>query len=294
MNLFHYLALTRPANVITAISDILAGVTIAGALNFSPIPVIPIVYLCLATVGLYAGGIVFNDVFDLEMDKVERPERAIPSGRISLKNAVIFGTVLFALGVFSASRVSSGSAFIAIAIASFALLYDKFAKHHLIAGPLTMGLCRGFNLLLGMSVLANSTLPELWMISFIPVVFIAAITLTSQGEVFGNNKLSVIFALVLDILVAATLLFLAFKGIMHLETVLPFLVLWIGINFYAKMKAIRFNEPKNIMNAVKMGVLSLIPLNASYVAGFSNWTFGLAVLLLLPVSIFLAKKFAVT
>jgi 4-hydroxybenzoate polyprenyltransferase len=43
-----------------------------------------------------------------------------------------------------------------------------------------------------------------------------------------------------------------------------------------------------------MGVLSLIPLNASYVAGFSNWKYGLAVLCLLPVSILLAKKFSVT
>ena len=46
--------------------------------------------------------------------------------------------------------------------------------------------------------------------------------------------------------------------------------------------------------AVKMGVLSLIPLNASYVAGFGHWTLGLLVLLLLPISLGLAKRFAVT
>jgi hypothetical protein len=159
---------------------------------------------------------------------------------------------------------------------------------------LTMGFCRGLNLILGMSVLANNILPEFWYISFLPIVFIAAITLTSQREVLGNNKLSVIFALILDLIVAGTIVLMAKSGIMNFWNVLPFVALWLLINLVAKSKAIRQNEPKNIMKAVKMGVLSLIPLNASYVAGFGDWKFGMAVLLLLPISIFLAKKFAVT
>ena len=294
MRLFYYLALTRPANVITAISDIIAGVAVAGALNLSPISLVPIIYLILATSCLYAGGIVFNDVFDLEIDKIERPERIIPSGKLTKRQAIIFGSSLLIVAIILAFLVSPLSGVTAIAIAFFALLYDKFAKHQLILGPLTMGLCRGLNLLLGMSVLAKNALPEFWYIAFLPIVFIAAITLTSQGEVFGNNKLSVSFALVLDIIVASTIVLLAKAGLMNLYFVIPFVVLWFLINLFAKSKAIMQNEPKNVMNAVKMGVLSLIPLNASYVAGFSDWKFGITVLLLLPVSIFLAKKFAVT
>lgn len=294
MKLFYYLALTRPANVITAVSDIAAGVAIAGAFALSPFPWVSFLLLALATSGLYAGGIVFNDVFDLELDKIERPERIIPSGKLTSSQAIFFGMALFIAAIFFASLVSIQSGVIAALVALCAVLYDKFAKHHIVAGPLTMGLCRGLNLTLGMTILANGQLPDMWMMAFIPIVFIAAITLTSQGEVLGNNKLSVTFALVLDLLVAATIFVLAFKGIMNLWMVLPFILLWIGINFSAKFKAIRHNEPKNIMNAVKMGVLSLIPLNASYVAGFSDWKYGLAVLCLLPISIFLAKKFAVT
>jgi hypothetical protein len=294
MKLFYYLVLTRPANVITAISDILAGVAIVGILDSSSQSNLNIILLCLATAGLYAGGIVFNDIFDLETDKTERPERVIPSGKLSLKEALVFGFILFLFGISFALNVSYLSGFIASCIAAFALIYDKFAKHHILAGPLTMGLCRGLNLLLGMSVLANNILPEFWMMAFIPIIFIAAITLTSQGEVLGNNKLSVSFALFLDFSVVIIILFLANKGLMSLWSVLPFVTLWFGINFIAKFKAIKKNEPKYIMNAVKMGVLSLIPLNASYVAGFSDWRYGIAVLLLLPISILLARKFSVT
>ncbi|MFT5885564.1 MAG: heme O synthase-like polyprenyltransferase [Arcticibacterium sp.] len=294
MKLFYYLVLTRPANVITAVSDILAGVAIVGILDSSAQSKLNIILLCIATAGLYAGGIVFNDIFDLETDKKERPERIIPSGKVSQKEALVFGLILFLFGISLAFKVSYLSGFIATGIVTFALIYDKYAKHHILAGPLIMGLCRGLNLLLGMSVLANNVLPEFWMMAFIPIIFIAAITLTSQGEVLGKNKISVIFALFLDFLVVSIILFLANKGLMSLWSVIPFVTLWFGINFFAKFKAIKKNESKYIMNAVKMGVLSLIPLNASYVAGFSDWRYGIAVLLLLPISILLARKFSVT
>ncbi len=296
MRLYYFLVLTRPANVVTAISDILAGVAIAGALStpYGEWSLSPIVWLVLSTIGLYAGGIVFNDVFDLKIDQTERPERPIPSGKVSAKQASIFGATLLVFGIIFAAQVSIMCAVIATATAIAALVYDKYAKHHLVAGPLTMGLCRGLNLLLGMSIFSTGQLPELWMISFIPIVFIAAITLTSRGEVLGNNQLSITFALTLDVLVAGTLLALGWYGLMDFWTVAPFITLWLAMNFSAKLKAIVKNEPRYIMKAVKMGVISLIPLNASYVAGFSNWIAGLAVLLLLPVSLVLAKKFAVT
>lgn len=295
MRLFPFLVLMRPANIVTAISDIVAGVAIAGVLSsgLSSIQISDFVYLVLSTIGLYGGGIVFNDIFDFEIDKIERPERPIPSGKVTYRQAVFLGSILLLFGVGFASLVSIVSMLIAIAIVIAALVYDKYAKHHIIAGPLNMGVCRGLNLLLGMSILSGQ-LPEFWMICFIPIVFIAAITLTSQGEVLGNNKMSITFALSLDLIVAGVIILLAWNDIMNFWIVLPFVFLWVAMNLSAKLKAITTNEPKFIMRAVKMGVLSLIPLNASYVAGFSNWTYGLAVLLLLPISIILSKRFAVT
>ena len=40
------------------------------------------IFIGLSTIGFYGGGIVFNDIFDLELDKIERPERVIPSGKV--------------------------------------------------------------------------------------------------------------------------------------------------------------------------------------------------------------------
>lgn len=292
MQLFSTLQLMRPANIVTAIADILAGMVIAGVL----IPVTwnsDALFLIISTFGLYSGGIVFNDVFDIEQDKINRPERVIPSGRVSLRQAKILGIFLLSLGVLAAFQVSNYSGAIAITIAVFALIYDKWAKHNAVFGPLFMGLCRAFNLILGMSIV-----PELdknyLLIGFIPLIFIAAITLTAQNESKGNNKKSIGIAMFLDGLIVIGFLLMWQYLNYDIQNGVLFLALWYGVNFWAKRKALKVNEPKNIMKAVKFGVLSLIPLNACYVAGFSTVLMGVAVLALLPISLYLSKKFPVT
>lgn len=74
-----FLELVRIPNAFTAIADCLAGYFIVSS-NLNP-PVLA----CLVSGCLYSGGIVFNDYFDYEIDKKERPERVLPSGRISKK-----------------------------------------------------------------------------------------------------------------------------------------------------------------------------------------------------------------
>ena len=290
------LLIVRPANIITAIADILAGVAIAGFLAFDAFSsevILKIVLLGIATIGLYGGGIVFNDVFDIEQDKINRPERVIPSGKLSLKQATNLGLALFSMGIIAAFCVSSFSGYIAIAIMCSALLYDKYGKHHTFFGPINMGLCRGLNLILGMSIATNLE-PNYFVIGVLPVLFISAITLTAQKETKGKNKMAIALAMVLDASIVLGFWLISQYFNFSIKNALIFLLFWYGINAFAKLGAIIKNNPKSIMKAVKIGILSLIPLNASYVAGFSSITMAILVLCLLPISLFLSKKFAVT
>ena len=150
--LIGYLRLTRPANIVTAIADILAGIAIAYAGTLFVLPEKQsIILLILSTACLYGGGVVLNDVFDADLDKIERPERPIPSGLISKRSAAALGIILLLLGIlfaaFSHHNLLSISTVIAIVIALAATTYDKWAKHNAFLGPLTMGFCRGMNLL---------------------------------------------------------------------------------------------------------------------------------------------------
>ena len=110
----------RPANIVTSIADVLAGIAISGYL-LQPflfnLQLQNILLLCLSTVGLYGGGVVFNDVFDAELDKIERPERAIPSGRVTIKEATLLGIILLMIGISTSFLVNIFSGSIATAIA---------------------------------------------------------------------------------------------------------------------------------------------------------------------------------
>ena len=297
--LLAYLRLTRPANIVTAISDIWAGFAIAGATAFllagqTEEYLAPFLWLTLATVGLYGGGVAFNDVFDAELDKVERPERPIPSGQVSLRRAILLALSLLLMGIIAGFKVSYWSGELAIFVAAFAVLYDAWGKHQKIFGPINMGLCRSGNLLLGMSVIPES-IGDYWYVALIPLAYISAITMISRGEVHGQNKLALQagFGLYLLILVSILTISLRENG-MGAWQVIPLIVLFGYMILPPLWKAMQRQEPALIGKAVKAGVIALIVMNAALAAAFAGIWIGLAILPLLPLSLWLAKKFAVT
>jgi 4-hydroxybenzoate polyprenyltransferase len=282
--------LTRPANVVTALSDIMAGLAIVGfVFGRLDYQFFPALFLGISSMCLYAGGVVFNDVFDHELDRTERPERALPSGRIKRSEAIFGGILLLSLGIFLAFWQSRLSGIVAVFITLFALFYDWKGKHMRIFGPINMGLCRAFNLLLGMSVYELGVLEHVPVIA-IPLIYIAAITLVSRGEVHGGKAITLYFAGFLFLIVHASQLFFAEK----VEFALVFVLAHFILIFRKLRVAIENPVGKNIGLTVKTGVLTLILMNAAWVASSGQWIVALFVLALLPVSLGLAKKFAVT
>lgn len=289
--------LARPANLPTAAADILAGVAIAlylkniEVLKFLGDQSADILSLVFSSIALYAGGVIFNDVFDAELDAVERPERAIPSGLVPKREAVYFGIILMLIGIILAFECSLMSGLISIALTIAILTYDAYFKQFSFSGPLNMGICRGLNLLMGMSILG---MLSHWYISIVPVVYIFAITLISRGEVHGNNKKHIVWAGILYAIVILSIALVVMQQKDNLIVLLPFLILFGFLIFKPLVKAFKENSPSNIKKAVMSGVLSLVVMNACWVAGFSDWYLALAVLLLLPLSMLLSKLFAVT
>ncbi len=297
-NAMPFLRLCRPANLPTAAADIIAGMSLSGmfATNggsfqatfeniYTPL------FLIAASVLLYAGGVVLNDVFDFEIDKVERPERPIPKGLVTQKQGTIFGFSLLGFGIVLAFLVNQNSGFVALILAASIVLYDAIAKKHKFFGPLNMGVCRGLNLLLGISVMG--LFPNAHY-TIIPIIFIAAVTSISRGEVHGGNKNNILLAIFLYLTVIfCVIYFNQSENNMH-SFYWTFLLLFAVMVFTPLFKAYSDNSPKNIKKAVVAGVLSLILLDAAIAAGHSNWLIGLLLVLLLPLSIFLSKIFSVT
>jgi 4-hydroxybenzoate polyprenyltransferase len=280
--------LVRPANVVTAYADILAGFATAPGAPAAALP-----YLLVATTGLYGGGVALNDVFDAKLDTLERPERPIPSGSVSLTVAAVFGAALLAGGILLAWRWSALSGLFAFATAAAALLYDAAGKHHAVLGPINMGLCRALNLLVGATA-AGHIAGIQWLVAAVPLCYIAGITALSRGEVKGGTRAAaristawLITSLVLVLTAAAVegpraAWCIPFIAALLVRIVRPFRSAFVSLS------------PAAIRNAVRTGVLSLILLDASLAALFAGPWYAVGILLLYFPAMLLAKLFAVT
>lgn len=283
-----YLELLRPPNVVTAVADVLAGYAVAGRWHGSRLP-----FLLGATACLYAGGVVLNDYFDRAVDAAERPERPIPSGRVPAGVAGTLGSGLLVAGVvlaFAATRAAGG---VAIALAACVLVYDAWAKRHAFVGPLTMGVCRGLNLVLGMAAVPSAAADH-WSLALLSVAYIAAVTMVSRGEVHGGRRAvaAIAVAAVGGVVVALAVVALRSDGSAIPALVLTAALAWrVGPRFVAV-----YGDPRPVVirRAVQTGVLSLVLLDAALSAAYAGPVYAAIVLATALVAGSLARLFSVT
>lgn len=274
----------------TALADVLAGAALAGAADPGPLA-----WLLGATACLYAGGIVLNDVFDRDIDRVERPERPIPSGRISTATAGTLGAALLATGIGLAAVANATAGVVGAAVALAVLLYDAASKRHPFVGPLNMGLCRGLNLLLGVASVPVA-LATAWPYGGLALAYIAGVTVLSRGEVAGGRRPVALVALALVSLVVLLVAGLAVRSLPGrpglIAIALVALLAWRVLPAF--LAAARQPAPATIRNAVKRGVLSLVLLNAALAAQAGELGYAAAVLVVGIAASNLARVFAVT
>ena len=181
--LLAYVRLFRLPNVFTAIADVLMGyLFVRPSLD-------PPQYSALLLLGsalMYTAGMVLNDVFDIEVDRVERPERPLPSGRIAVGWARWLGFEMLlagaALGVLVGVIVRDPRpAVVAVMLAALIVLYNRVLKSTFF-GPIAMGGCRFLNVLLGMSVATEAWGGANYLIAAGIGIYIIGVSWFARGE----------------------------------------------------------------------------------------------------------------
>lgn len=288
-----YLELIRFPNLFTAMADIVAGAWVAVGLSSGSPLSLELVALLFSSAALYAMGIVMNDYFDFELDCKERPERPLPSGKISRSSALSLGVALGLAGMGLAALVNGISLFIAVVIVGCALLYDRYTKHSVIAGPLTMGICRGLNLLLGVSLVAEQVAPYWWLSGF-GFLYIFSVTTMSQGETgdgtYPNRVRLMTITLCVCALGSAFLIHLSPYAVSSLLAV----VLFLGWTFSAVGPALRMPTAELIRKAVGRCIVGLPLLDAAVATPFGGWAAFGSVMVFLLLGTFFSRLFAVT
>lgn len=148
MNMNPYIEILRPGNASMGAISIILVALIDKTIS------IPVILAMLAVFFETSAGNVINDYFDYNIDLINKPERPIPSGRISLKNGKRYGYLLFALGTvcgFLISFLTQNWVPFAIVLLTDVILYlyAYKLKSSPFVGNLTVGFMTGFGFVFG-------------------------------------------------------------------------------------------------------------------------------------------------
>jgi 4-hydroxybenzoate polyprenyltransferase len=295
-----YLLLVRLPNTFTVPSNILAGyfaVILPSYANVSHLAI-----LILSSLLLYLSGIVFNDYFDIEEDRKERPFRPLPSGKVTKQKAFIIAAASMLAGNILVFAVGATSVVISIILSVTIIAYNYRLKHT-ITGPFIMGAARFLNVFLGASpafpalLFSNNNILilRIMLVSVSVFLYVIAISILSRMEIGATRSIQTVMCPFFIVFAVITMiLFAGLVGIFKINLVVS-LTLFAGtVIITFKQTIFKDYSSTGIQKAIKIMVLSIIILDSVFVSGTAGLYYGLATLLLIIPSIVLARKLYVT
>ncbi|GAA0393063.1 UbiA family prenyltransferase [Microbispora corallina] len=273
--------LVRAPAALSVPGDVVAGAAAGGALGRRTAG------LACSSICLYWAGMAANDWADRHLDAVERPERPIPSGRVSANQALGTAAALTVAGLAVAGLTGGRRALtVAAPLAAAIWAYDLAAKSTP-AGPLTMALCRGLDVLLGATPgsSAVAALPSALTIA----AHTYLLTALSHGEVSGTDPRLPAATLAGTVaLTAATV-----RG--SAGAAQPALAGWYAAQFgLPQARAVADPSAMRVREAVNAGIVGLPALQGALAARGGAPRVALALAAVVPLARRLVRKISAT
>jgi 4-hydroxybenzoate polyprenyltransferase len=231
-----------------------------------------------------------NDAWDAPLDTLERPERPIPSGRITRATAFWIAGACFVLCVALAALAGRRTLFVALLLVAAIVVYDGFAKVSS-AGPASMALCRGLNVGLGVAAGAvglTSIGPAAVLFSYVLVITVVSRFEVMEAPVSIVRGAAVAFAALLALSAVLLIAWWGRPGGAGL-VFLALLGLWLALPLRA---ALAEPVPRRIIGVIKASVLGIIFLDAAFAGAAHGVALGLLVAALFIPAWVLGRRFA--
>ena len=145
--------LTRPVNVLITFISVWIAAMLSVAVN--QLDYIAVFFGALAAGLIAAGGNIHNDILDIEIDKINRPERPLPKKDISVRTALIFTIVFIVIGIEIGIYLGLIEFLITLTAAALLFLYNRWLKMTVLWGNIAISMLTALAFIFG-GVLAGN------------------------------------------------------------------------------------------------------------------------------------------
>lgn len=185
MNLSGAFKLTRPVNVLITATTVWIAALLSE--SFSELNHLPVLLGSVAAGLIAAFGNIHNDILDREIDQVNRPDRSIPSGKVSGKTAGTMGLLFVVIGNLLGAALDLSSFIITLSASLLLFLYNSRLKMTVLWGNISVSLLTALAFIFGGHLAGNV------QGAFIPAVFsllfhFSREVIKDMQDVIGDKK----------------------------------------------------------------------------------------------------------
>lgn len=174
--------LARPFNAITGALAVFLGGYVAGTGEWGNVAL-----AALVTFLVTGAGNAWNDYLDVEIDKINQPQRVLPSGQISPRAAWIFSITLTMLALFVAAFINPASFILALLASSILYIYSWKLKSTVLMGNATVAAISALSVVFG-GIAAGNVWPTLWLAAIIGVAITGREVLKTLADYEGDLR----------------------------------------------------------------------------------------------------------
>ncbi|MEJ2054742.1 MAG: UbiA family prenyltransferase, partial [Calditrichaceae bacterium] len=148
-------------NVLITIITIFIAALITGKFDFEK----SLIYAVISAALIAAGANILNDIFDIDIDRINKPDRILPANKISIMHAWAYFVFAYATALVFAFLSGLTMAVIALIVAILLFLYSGYFKRTILLGNLIVSISAAAAFLYGAQAVSN------WLDGLIPAVF---------------------------------------------------------------------------------------------------------------------------
>ncbi len=174
--------ISRPLSTLSGALAVVLGGYVAGTGEW-----LNILLATLATLLISSAANAWNDYMDIEIDKINQPQRPLPAGMVSPRVVLVFSFVAAGLSVVVAAFINLPAFIIALSSAVLLYVYSWRLKSTVLLGNATVAFISALSAVFG-GVAAGNVIPSLWLAVIIFTAIMGREVLKTMADYEGDLR----------------------------------------------------------------------------------------------------------